>query len=255
MGLRDIALRQEEAQGREPRPALRALDRADHARGRARPEAEPAPRAVVFKPLSAGEFVRAENEMQELLDVDRARLGLRGPPPARTRTGTSGSSSGTPTSRISSPARTSISSELQAKGFGEQLLAAIFRFDGGKHPVYLIYGYKRATFWPFVPTGRGPEARQRGGAAAEERAREGAADRARPLALARPLRRPAVWPGRVRPAGRMGSGPVRGARCPVDRPADPGAVRTRAGPTGGPGSGRPRRSARASPRASGRSAG
>ncbi|HEX2293208.1 MAG TPA: hypothetical protein VHH55_07835, partial [Gaiellaceae bacterium] len=25
--------------------------------------------AVVFKPLSAGEFVRAENEMQELLDV------------------------------------------------------------------------------------------------------------------------------------------------------------------------------------------
>ena len=25
--------------------------------------------AVIFKPLSAGEFVRAENEMQELLDV------------------------------------------------------------------------------------------------------------------------------------------------------------------------------------------
>ena len=46
-----------------------------------------------------------------------------------------------------------ISSELQARGFGEQLLAAIFRFDGGEHPVYLIYGYKRATFWPFVPTG------------------------------------------------------------------------------------------------------
>jgi hypothetical protein len=46
-----------------------------------------------------------------------------------------------------------VSSEIHAKGFGEQLLAAVFRFDGGERPVYLIYGYKRGTFWPFVPTG------------------------------------------------------------------------------------------------------
>ena len=26
--------------------------------------------------------------------------------------------------------------------------------DGGKHPVYWIYGYKRGAFWPFVPTGK-----------------------------------------------------------------------------------------------------
>ena len=25
--------------------------------------------------------------------------------------------------------------------------------DGGKHPVFWIYGYKRGAFWPFVPTG------------------------------------------------------------------------------------------------------
>ena len=50
-----------------------------------------------------------------------------------------------------------ISSELQAKGFGEQLLAATFRFEGGEHPVYLIYGYKRGTFWPFIPTGKDQE--------------------------------------------------------------------------------------------------
>jgi hypothetical protein len=48
-----------------------------------------------------------------------------------------------------------VASELQAQGFGPQLLAAVFRFDGGKHPVYWIYGYKRGTFWPFIPTGEG----------------------------------------------------------------------------------------------------
>jgi AMMECR1 domain-containing protein len=42
---------------------------------------------------------------------------------------------------------------LEEQGFGEQLLAAAFRFEGGKHPVYFVYGYKRGTFWPFVPTG------------------------------------------------------------------------------------------------------
>ena len=44
-------------------------------------------------------------------------------------------------------------SELEAKGFGAQLLAAAFRFQGGNHPVYWIYGFKTGTFWPFVPSG------------------------------------------------------------------------------------------------------
>jgi hypothetical protein len=50
-----------------------------------------------------------------------------------------------------------ISSELQSRGFGPQLLAAIFRFEGGEHPVYWIYGYKRGAFWPFIPTGKDQE--------------------------------------------------------------------------------------------------
>jgi hypothetical protein len=45
-----------------------------------------------------------------------------------------------------------VAAELIAKGFGEQLLAAIFRFGGtDDHPVYWIYGFKRGAFWPFVP--------------------------------------------------------------------------------------------------------
>ena len=50
-----------------------------------------------------------------------------------------------------------VSSELQARGFGGQLLAATFKFTGRDDPVYLIYGYKTATFWPFVPTGKEQE--------------------------------------------------------------------------------------------------
>jgi len=52
-----------------------------------------------------------------------------------------------------------VASELGAHGFGEQLLAAIFSFGrrGEERPVYLIYGFKRGAFWPFVPTGKEQE--------------------------------------------------------------------------------------------------
>ena len=47
-----------------------------------------------------------------------------------------------------------VASELKAQGFGAQLLAAAFRFEGkGENPVYWIYGFKRSAFWPFAPTG------------------------------------------------------------------------------------------------------
>ena len=54
-----------------------------------------------------------------------------------------------------------VSSELEARGFGGQLLAAAFRFAGGpwdkEEPVYWIYGFKTGTFWPFVPAGSSQE--------------------------------------------------------------------------------------------------
>ncbi len=46
-------------------------------------------------------------------------------------------------------------STLQEKGYGEQLLAAVFRLertDGTDTPCYLIYNYKRGNFYPFMPT-------------------------------------------------------------------------------------------------------
>jgi hypothetical protein len=111
--------------------------------------------AVVFKPLSAAEFVRAENEVQELLDTvakeSHSRIERRA------------DEFGFEWLIIHDndfeelvPSVHLVASELVAHGFGEQLLAAVFRFDS-KLPVYMIYGFKRGAFWPFIPKGDGKE--------------------------------------------------------------------------------------------------
>ena len=112
--------------------------------------------AVIFKPLSAGEFVRAENEMQELLDLAAREASSR----IERSTDSYGYEWLIVRDNDFEDLVTTvhlIASELAARGFGEQLLAAAFRFAGGKLPVLWIYGYKRGAFWPFVPTGEGQE--------------------------------------------------------------------------------------------------
>jgi hypothetical protein len=45
-----------------------------------------------------------------------------------------------------------VSSALEAGGYGDRLLCAVFAFsDDHDHPVYWIYNYKRGAFYPFVP--------------------------------------------------------------------------------------------------------
>jgi hypothetical protein len=107
---------------------------------------------IVFKPLSAGEFVRAENDLQQVLDAVSTEYGSRlerhsdefGYEWIVVRD-----------SDLEDQVTTvhAVAQGLQESGFGEQVLAAAFRFDGGKNPVYWIYGFKRGAFWPFVPTG------------------------------------------------------------------------------------------------------
>lgn len=42
--------------------------------------------------------------------------------------------------------------ELTSHGFGSQLLAAVVQYkDAQGHNAYMIYNYKRGTFYPFVP--------------------------------------------------------------------------------------------------------
>jgi hypothetical protein len=108
--------------------------------------------AVVFKPLSAGEFARAEQEIDELLGVTAQSSGSE----VRRRSDTYGFQWLVVRDPDFEDLVTSVhlvSSELEARGFGAQLLAAIFRFEGRARPVHLVYGYKRGMFWPFVPLG------------------------------------------------------------------------------------------------------
>jgi hypothetical protein len=112
--------------------------------------------AVVFKPLSAAEFVRAENELQELLDIAARDSSSK----IERTTDSYGFEWLVIRDNDLEDLVTTvhlIASELVSRGFGEQLLAAAFKFTGGKHPVLWIYGFKRGAFWPFVPTGEGQE--------------------------------------------------------------------------------------------------
>ena len=112
--------------------------------------------AVCFKPLSAGEFVRAENDLQQVLDAVATESGSK----LERRDDTFGFTwivVRDPQLEDQVATVHAVAQGLEEQGFGPQLLAAVFRFDGGKHPVYWIYGYKRGTFWPFVPTGQDQE--------------------------------------------------------------------------------------------------
>ena len=116
--------------------------------------------AVCFKPLSAGDFVRAENEIDELLGAVAEGSGSR----VRRRSDEYGFQWVVVEDEDLEDLVGGVhlvGSELHARGFGPQLLAAIFRFEGGgrpdDRPVYWIYGFKRGAFWPFVPGGKGQE--------------------------------------------------------------------------------------------------
>ena len=109
--------------------------------------------AIAWKPQSSGEFRSAFDDFDQLVDAVAAQCDSKverksdeygydwfvvHDPDLEDLVGTAHT----------------LSSELTAKGFGSQLLAAMFRFDGGEHPVYFIYGYKRGAFWPFVPVSK-----------------------------------------------------------------------------------------------------
>lgn len=112
--------------------------------------------AVVYKPLSVSDFSRADDDVRELLHAAAKETGTD----VERRSDAYGFEWVVVRDRDFEDLVTCVhlvSSEMQAKGFGEQLLAAAFRFDDRDRPVYLIYGYKRGTFWPFVPSGEEKE--------------------------------------------------------------------------------------------------
>ncbi len=110
--------------------------------------------AVVYKPLSAGEFTAVEQDVDGLLRAAAKESGSE----VESKSDEYGFEWVVVRDKDLEDVVTSVhaaASELQDRGFGAQLLAAVFRFDGRREekPVYWIYGYKTGTFWPFVPTG------------------------------------------------------------------------------------------------------
>lgn len=108
--------------------------------------------AIAFKPQSSGEFRSAFDDVDQLVEAVAQQSG--------SRVERKSDEYGFDWIVVHDPELEdlvttvhAVSSELTAKGFGSQLLAAAFTFDGGEHPVYWIYGFKRGAFWPFVPIG------------------------------------------------------------------------------------------------------
>ncbi|HEY2601712.1 MAG TPA: hypothetical protein VGI67_09160 [Thermoleophilaceae bacterium] len=46
-----------------------------------------------------------------------------------------------------------VSGNLEAGGYGDRLLCAVFSFEDNGKPLYFIYNFKRGAYYPFVPTG------------------------------------------------------------------------------------------------------
>ena len=111
--------------------------------------------ALTFKPLSSGDFDRVDADIEELL---RSAAESAGSTIERKKDTYNYEWVIVRDSDFEDlvTAVHLVASELKAQGFGAQLLAAGFRFEGsGKNPIYMIYGFKRGAFWPFVPSGDG----------------------------------------------------------------------------------------------------
>jgi hypothetical protein len=112
--------------------------------------------AIVFKPLSAGEFAQVDRDVEQLLgsvaEGQGSKLERR-----KDSFGFEWVIVRDPDLEDEVTAVYAVGREFTDRGFGGQLLAAAFRFDDRGRPAYWIYGYKTGTFWPFVPTGKKQE--------------------------------------------------------------------------------------------------
>ncbi len=108
--------------------------------------------AVTFKPLSSAEFTRVDADLETLLQAAAQSAGST----VERRTDQYGFEwviVRDPDFEDVVTTVHTVAAELTAQGFGAQLLAAAFRFEGGANPVYWIYGFKLGKFWPFIPSG------------------------------------------------------------------------------------------------------
>lgn len=115
--------------------------------------------AVCFKPASAYDFAATRAEIDELLTLSAKDTG--------SEISQQEDSYGYHWIIVRDPdlddlvnAVHMVNSSLAERGFDHQLLATVFAFRGtGGDVVYLVYLFKRGTFYPFVPAPGGGERR------------------------------------------------------------------------------------------------
>ena len=116
---------------------------------------KPAGRAgIVFKRLPPGRFDQLMADVRQLLQLQGQDTAIK----AEEHLDQLGFdwliiTGGSPDYQDALAAIHSVAQGLIEEGLGDLLLACAFRFDQNGRRVYWIYGYKQATFYPFVPTG------------------------------------------------------------------------------------------------------
>ncbi|MFJ4090057.1 hypothetical protein ACIPYS_00605 [Kitasatospora sp. NPDC089913] len=118
--------------------------------------------SVCFASVEGGAFDEVERQVRALLDADTERGGV---PVEASRDSYGYSWLLARHEPGELPALVNdlhaVNSELEAHGFGPQLLCSLvgFRDADGRRPLALVYLYKRGTFYPFAPMPGGGEKR------------------------------------------------------------------------------------------------
>ena len=109
--------------------------------------------AIVFQPLATADFEQIVRDMEEVVRSSGSDTG--------TTVDVSDDDFGYRWFVLTDPdfedlvvGINAVSTALEAGGYGDRLLAAVFPFrDEAGKTVYWIYNYKRGAFYPFVPGG------------------------------------------------------------------------------------------------------
>lgn len=106
---------------------------------------------ITFRPVTSSAFESLEKELERLLELTERETGSR-VRTVRDRYGFQWVVLEDEDFEDLVATLHLVSLTLEDSGFGEQLLAAVFKFLEGSRPVYWIYNYKRGTFYPEVPS-------------------------------------------------------------------------------------------------------
>lgn len=108
---------------------------------------------IVFQPLATGEFQQIVRDMEEVVRGTGSETGTT----VATHDDEFGYRwmvMGDPDLEDLAVALNAVTDALAVGGYGERVLAAVFAFgDQAGKPLYLIYNYKRGSWYPFVPAG------------------------------------------------------------------------------------------------------